>query len=92
MGGLVTQLLEPLDYWMATLDAGPGVDAIYLDFQKALDSVSRQRLLININSYGINGNIFKWIEAFLTDHQQKVKVNGAESDWDSGIHKAVCWG
>ena len=30
----VTQLLETLDYWTASLDAGLDVDAIFLDFQK----------------------------------------------------------
>ena len=86
----VTQLLETLDYWTAatSLDSGLGVDAIYLDFQKAFDSVPHQRLLRKISSCGISGIIFKWIKAFLTNRQQKVIVNGAESDWanvDSGI-------
>ena len=84
----VTQLLETLDYWTASLDAGLGVDAIYIGFQNAFDSVPHQRLLRKISSYGISGIIFKCIKAFLTDHQQKVIVNGAKSDWaivDSGI-------
>ena len=41
----VTQLLETLEYWSMHLDSGLGVDAIYLDFQKAFDSVPHQRLL-----------------------------------------------
>ena len=34
-----------------------------------------------MRSYGIDGKILKWTEAFLMDRQQKVIVNGAESDW-----------
>ena len=67
----LTQLLEMLDYWTARLDAGLGVDAIYLDFQKSFDWVPHQRLLRKISSYGISRDIVKWIKAFLTDHQQK---------------------
>ena len=58
-----------------------GIDAIYLDFQKAFDSVPHQRLLRKVRSYCIDGKILKWIEAFLMDRQQKVIVNGTESDW-----------
>ena len=72
----VTQPLETLDYWTASLDAGLDVDAIYLDFEKAFDSVPHQRLLRKISSYGLSGIIFKWTKAFLTDRQQKVIVNG----------------
>ena len=91
----VTQLLETLDYWTASLDAGLGVDAIYLDFQKAFDSVPHQWLLNKISSYGISGIIFKWIKAFLTDSQQKVIINRAESDWaivDRGIAQSSVLG
>ena len=49
-------------------------------FAKAFDSVSHQRLIKKIESYGIQGDIRKWIEAFFsgtyTNHTQ---VNGAVS-------------
>ena len=35
---------------------------------------------MNIESYGIQGDIRKWIEAFLSGRTQIVKVNGAESN------------
>ena len=47
----VTQLLEVLDSWTRDLDDGKPVDAIYLDFQKAFDSVPHQRLLVKLESY-----------------------------------------
>ncbi len=79
----ITQLLETLEYWSKSLDNGAAIDAIYLDFQKAFDSVPHQRLLRKIRSYGITGQVYNWIEAFLLDRKQKVIVNGAESDWAS---------
>ena len=81
----VTQLLETLEHWSQSLDSGVGIDAIYLDFQKAFDSVPHQRLLWKVKSYGIIGKVYSWIEAFLLDRQQKVIVNNAESSWASVI-------
>ena len=56
------------------------VDSIYLDFAKSFDSVPHKRLMMKIESYGIQGDFRKWIEAFLSGRTQIVKVNGAESN------------
>ena len=36
------------------LDRGELIDVIYLDFQKAFDSVPHQRLIQKLTSFGIN--------------------------------------
>ena len=56
-------------------------DIIYTDFSKAFDSVSHERLLRKVESYGIKGNILKWIESFLSNKRQRVKVGGSVSKW-----------
>ena len=38
-------------------------------------------------SYNIDENVVQWIIAFLTNRQQKVKVNGTLSEWLE-YHKA----
>ena len=75
----VTQLLDTLDCWTETLDNGGAIDAIYMDFRKAFDSVPHRRLLHKTNSHGIQGLVLKWIEAFLGDRSQQVFVNGSKS-------------
>ena len=52
-----TQLLRYLDKCIETIVGGGIVDAIYLDFTKAFDSVPHHRLIVKLVSYGINGNI-----------------------------------
>ena len=77
----VTNLVEILDKWTENLDKGITMDAIYLDFSKAFDSVPHQRLIKKLEGYGISGNILNWIKSFLLDRKQRVKVNGFLSDW-----------
>ena len=54
-------------------------DVIYLDFAKAFDTVPHQRLLNKLKAYGITGNILRWIESFLTDRSQRVRINNSFS-------------
>ena len=56
------------------------MDAIYIDFAKAFDNVSHERLLSKLKSHGINGKVLEWIKAFLSNRRQIVNVNGMKSD------------
>ena len=75
-----TQLLEVLEDCTKFMDEGNSFDIIYLDFKKAFDSVPHKRLLIKLESYGITGNVLKWVGSFLSNRIQKVKVKDAISD------------
>jgi len=66
------QLLLMLDYLTHHLDDGYSVDVIYLDFQKAFDTVPHQHQLNKLASFGIHGNVLKWIESFLTNRVQQI--------------------
>ena len=76
----VTQLIDVLDNWTKTLDDGGTIDAIYMDFQKAFDSVPLKRLISKVKAHGIDGNIVRWIENFLSNRIQRVIINGAQSE------------
>ena len=75
------QLLRALEDWTTELDAGNEVDIIYIDFQKAFDSVPHKRLLHIIEYYGIRGKALDWITAFLSGRKQRVIVNESHSQW-----------
>ena len=75
------QLLEVLDKWTEALDEGLYIDYIYMDFQKAFDTVPHKSLIEKIKNYGIDGPIIKWIENFLENRTQRVMVNGSGSKW-----------
>ena len=48
-------------------DEGSPVDVIHLDFQKAFNKVSHQRLILKLKSHGMGSTIINWIEQWLTD-------------------------
>ena len=65
------------------MDDGSPVDVIYLDFQKALDKVPHQRLILKLKSHGMGNSIINWIEQWLTDRRQRVVVDGEVSSYSN---------
>eukprot|EP00116_Pleurobrachia_bachei_P009234 sb/3469496/ len=57
------------------------VDAIYLDFSKAFDSVDINVLLAKLKRYGIGGRLLVWISAWIRGRNQCVMVDGVRSPW-----------
>ena len=56
-------------------------DVIIMDFSKAFDKVSHNRLLYKLEKYGITGDTLLWIRAFLNNRQQCVVVDGERSEF-----------
>ena len=54
---------------------------IFLDFSKAFDVVPHEELILKLESYGIEGNLLRWISAFLRDRRQRVVLGDSISDW-----------
>lgn len=77
----VTQLLDCVHDWSISVDAGNCVDVVYIDFAKAFDSVSHQKLLHKISSFGINGQLKHWLASFLKNRKFRVKVNNCFSEY-----------
>ena len=46
------------------MDNKKPVDAIYLDFQKAFDTVPHMRLISKLEGNGITGDLLNWIRDF----------------------------
>ena len=79
----VLQLLTLLDKWTLSLESGGQIDVIYTDFEKAFDKVPHKRLISKLKAYGISSELIKWIEGFLLNRKQQVRINGKTSGWTS---------
>ena len=55
-------------------------DLILLDFSKAFDKVSHEKLALKLHDYGIRGPALKWVKGFLDNRHQSVIVNGSSSE------------
>ena len=47
----------------------------YIDFAKAFDTISHAKLLSKIEALGITGNVLHWIQSYLHNRHQCVKVS-----------------
>ena len=77
----MTNLLETLEDITASVDAGIPVDEIFLDFRKAFDKVSHAKLIYKLHRMGFEDSILCWIESFLSNRRQRVKLNADVSSW-----------
>ena len=74
-----TNLIVFQDKLTQIIDQGKSADIFYLDFAKAFDKVPHKRLIQKLKNKGIQGNVLKWIENWLTDRTQAVKVGSEKS-------------
>jgi hypothetical protein len=84
----VTNLLNYTEFLQRCMDKQIQVDVIFTDFSKAFDKVSHMRLLYKLKCSGIHGPLLKWLESYLTNRKQIVKLNGfvsREIDVHSGV-------
>ena len=68
------------------LDEGYIGCGIFVDLQKAFDTVNHEILLAKLNHYGVRGVSNDWFRSYLSNPQQYVSING----YDSGLTKINC--
>ena len=59
---------------------------VFVDFQKAFDTVDHNILLDKLNRYGITGTTNEWFRSYLRDRKQFVSILGFESNQRSLSH------
>lgn len=75
-----TNLLETMNDWSIAIRDKQSVISAYIDFAKAFDTVSHPKLYVKLQSYGISGNLLKWIISFLSNRTQQTRVGSSLSD------------
>ena len=60
-----TNLLTAVDQWTKAMEDAIPIDAVYLDFRKAFDTVPHTGLAMKLESMGVSGRTLSWIQDFL---------------------------
>ena len=70
----------------SALDNDKVACGIFVDLQKAFDTVNHEILLKKLSHYGFRGFINDWFRSYLFQRKQKVCLNGFESDIKMILH------
>ena len=74
------QLTKCLKSWYNVLNNIKFVNIIYIDFAKAFDVVSHEKLLYKLKLYGISNKIIKWFYYLLSNRSQITRVENSFSN------------
>ena len=75
-----TQLIYTINDFSECLNSKGQIDAVLLDFSKAFDKVDHEGLLLKLENLGIRNSLLFWIKSFLIGREQRVLVDGKESE------------
>ena len=76
----VSQLVEQYESILDALAKKHNIDIIMLDYAKAFDTINHSILLHKLKKLGISGKVGKWIGNFLLNRNQRVAINGFQSN------------
>ena len=84
-----TNLIEFQNETTKWLDKGEAFDVLYLDFEKAFDKVSHEKLVEKLGRAGIIGKMRNWLKDWLSERKQRVRVEGEFSDWADVLSSVI---
>ena len=74
-----SNLLEFTDDILKYVDNNDNFDVITVDFSKAFDKISHDKVLHKLNCYGISGKVLSGVKHFLIGRKFNVKLNNCFS-------------
>ena len=86
-------LITATDSWMCAIDKGEVVGAILIDLSKAFDTVSHQKLLLELRKIGLSGDSLAFFCDYLTGRSQRVVQKPTSTDWKDvsrGVPQGSC--
>ena len=68
------------------LDNGKTACGVFIDLQKAFDTVNHDILTSKLDHYGIRGTSNTWFKSYLSERTQSVSIQGFSSDTEKVKH------
>ena len=84
-----TNQLESTYDWTISLNNRTPVDALYIDFSKAFDSVVHSKHTHKLRQIGLPDLLISWITAFLNDRSQQVRTENVISHMSKVISSVL---
>ena len=72
-------IISLTEYIRQKLDEGNYVCGVFVDLEKAFDTVHHNILCEKLKTYGLRGNINDLLKSYLSGRQQYVSINGVDS-------------
>ena len=73
-------IISITEHIRSLIDKGEYVCGVFVDLEKAFDTVHHDILCDKIRTYGLRGNINKLLKSYLTNRKQYVSINGHDSE------------
>ena len=75
-----------VDQISTALDVGEYGCSIFIDLQKAFDTVDHKILISKLDFYGVRGTALNWFRSFLSDRSQFVSISSINSKTKPMLH------
>ena len=75
--------LNMIETWKNAVDKGKIISAIFMDLSKAFDTLNHNLLIAKLGAYGFTKDALLLMKNYLSDRQQRVRVNSTYSSWEN---------
>nr|CAI5833762.1 unnamed protein product [Callosobruchus analis] len=66
--------------WKKEIDEGKIIVSVFVDLKRAFETIDRKRLLEKCEKYGLKGVVLKWLNDYLSNRWQRVKIENVYSE------------
>lgn len=90
-----TNLAETFAHYLRITKTSSSFDTVYIDFQKAFDSIDHRLLLFKLSQLGISDHLVSWFHSYLSGRTQSVFIDSSFSPplpVRSGVPQGSCLG
>ena len=78
-------IMYMLENWKNMLDKGGYVCTMFRDLSKAFDTIYHHLMIAKLGAYGFSEDALQYMRSYLTNRQQRVKLNSNFSTWENII-------